>query len=269
MTTQNDVVPSENVAVYQLLYRIEVGLREFILEALEAACGPKWWKQRLPSDVLETYRKGREYERNVRWSELVPHHPIYYVDFPGLKKVIERTDNWREVFQSVFERQDILVTTLSRLEPIRNIIAHNRRATARHLRIVQEAYDTIVTAIGEEHFAELVRRCTSAEGIPEAFSRLRAEAETAFTCCKERKPLERLEVWDRIGAEWWFDADYLGYELNAIKDYFETLIAYRELPRPRGSGYKIEAWVRSNQLERRYAEAIREFSALLSHLEAQ
>ena len=266
MITHNDVVPSENLAVYQLLYRMEVGLREFILEALEGACGPKWWKQRLQPDVLETCRKGREYERNVRWCELVPHHPIYYIDFPSLKKVIERRDNWRDVFQTIFERQDILISALSKLEPIRNSMAHNRRTTARHLRVVEEAYDTIVTAIGEGRFGELAGRCTSTEGIPEAILRLRAAAETAFKCCRECRPLERLEVWDGIRAQWWFEADYMGHELDAIREYFGTLAAYRTLPRSRGRGHKIEAWLASNDLDGKYNEAMQEFSVLLSDI---
>lgn len=263
----NDAVPDENLAIYKLLYRIEVGLREFIVEVLESKCGPRWWKQRLPPDVLEAYRIGREYERKIRWCELVPHHPIYYIEFPDLKKVIDRNDNWTDVFQVVFDRKDILISTLSKLEPIRNNVAHNRRATKRHLRVVEEAYDTIVGAIGEERFAELVARCTSAEGMPEAILGLRAEAESALRCCKACKPLDRLAVWDRIGSEWWFDADYLGHELNAVKEYFETLVAYRNLPQSRGSGYKIEAWVKSNELEQKYAEAMDEFAALLGDLE--
>ncbi len=50
--TVYDAVPSENLAIYKLLYNVEVGLRELIIEVLEAKGGARWWKERLPSDVL-------------------------------------------------------------------------------------------------------------------------------------------------------------------------------------------------------------------------
>ena len=98
MKMYGPTVPEENLAIYKLLLIIEVGLREFLIEALEASCGSDWWKKRLPGDVLAAYRNGCRYERRIRWCQLVPHHPIYYVDFPDLKKVIQRSDNWKDVF---------------------------------------------------------------------------------------------------------------------------------------------------------------------------
>ena len=112
-------------------------MREFVIESLEAACGPLWWKQRLPPDVLARNREALEYERNIKWCQLIPHHPIYYIEFPDLKKVIERTDNWRDAFEPVFGRRDIFISKLSELEPIRNRIAHNRKATKANLDTVE------------------------------------------------------------------------------------------------------------------------------------
>lgn len=267
MTIYSDTVPEENLAIYKLLYNIEVGLREFIIEVLEARCGPRWWKERLPSDVLEAYREGRKYEREIRWCQLVPHHPMYYIDFPHLRKVIERKDNWEDVFQIIFKRKEILIGTLSELEPIRNKIAHNRKATQGDLRIVGAAYRKLVAGIGEEHFTKLVARCTLASDLPESLLHLWTEAESAFRCCTACRPLERLEVWEKTQASWWFDADYLGHELGAIREYFETLVAYGELPRSRGSGYRIEAWLKSKDLEGKYTEAMQEFSAMLNNIE--
>jgi len=262
----NDVVPEENLEIYKLLYKIEVGLREFIIELLEAQCGSRWWKQRLPPDVLKVYRKGREYVRNIRWCQLVPHHPIYYIEFPDLKKVIQRSDNWREVFKSVFVREEVLIGTLTELEPIRNKIAHNRKATTADWRIVEGAYHKIAAAIGDERFSELVARCTLAKDLPQRLLQLREEATLACTCCRECRPLGALEAWHGTRESWWFDPEYLGHQLDAINEYFETLDAYRQLPRSRGSGYRIEAWVRSEDVERKGFRATKQLSALLDDL---
>jgi hypothetical protein len=113
-------VPEENLKTYKILYCVEVGIREFIIENLESRGGTNCWKQRLPPDVLKTFRDGIKYERRIKWSNLVPHHPLYYVEFPDLKKIIERADNWRNVFDTVLKSKDVFISTLTELEPIRS-----------------------------------------------------------------------------------------------------------------------------------------------------
>ena len=83
-------VPKENIEIFCYLYRIETGLREFIIDSLNGLAGQRWYKTRLPSDVLVKYRKSRNSEKNIKWTQLIPHHPIYYLDFPDLRKIIER-----------------------------------------------------------------------------------------------------------------------------------------------------------------------------------
>jgi len=267
MSKDNLPIPKENLDIYILLYNIEVGLRELIIESLTTRCGPYWWKERLPPDVLEEYRKGRDYERNTKWCQLVPHHPIYYINFPHLKKIIERIDNWRDVFQPMFKRKEILTATLSELEPIRNKIAHNRKTTWKDLRIVEGVYHKIVTAIGEERFHELVSKCTLAPDLLEIFLRLRQEAERSFKCCIAYRSLEKLKLWENVKDQWWFDEGYLGCELNGIREFFSLLETYSKFPRSRGSGARIEAWVKSNNLEKKYDKAKELFSKLLNIIE--
>ncbi len=269
MIGHNADVPEENLAIYKLLYCIEIGMREFVIESLEAACGPLWWKQRLPPDVLARNREALEYERNIKWCQLIPHHPIYYIEFPDLKKVIEQGNNWRDAFEPVFGRRDIFISKLSELEPIRNRIAHNRKATKANLATVEGAYQTIATAIGEKRFNSLVSRCTSAEDLSTILSHLQTEAERSFKCCRACKPLKQLEVWKDAQNKWWFEETYLGCKLDAIKEYFSTLIAYRELPRYRGCGHKIEAWVKSNNFETKYIKANDEFSRLSNKMKGE
>lgn len=265
--SKNDVpIPEENLTIYKLLFAVEVALRELIIHSMELICGSHWWKKRLPADILEEYRKGREYERNIKWCQLVPHHPIYYLEFPSLKKIIERRDNWRDVFLPIFKRKDILVSTLSELEPIRNKIAHNRKATVGDLRVVQGACGKLAASIGKERFWQLTSSCTLAPDIPTTLPNLQIEAKKALECCTAYRPLKEMEVWKNIKDKWWFDESYLGCGLNSIREYFELLSAYSELSRSRGTGHEIEAWVKSSNLKQEYTRAEKQLAVLFDDL---
>ena len=257
------ILPKENLEIYELLFMLEVGLREFLIDTFEAQIGVKWWKQRLPNDVKEASQSGLQIERGAKWSEIVSHHPIYYIDFPDLKKILIRKDNWQDIFQPIFKRQDILEATLGELEPIRNKIAHNRKATLTDLVLVRAAFKKITVPIGEEKFLDLVTRLTAAEDILENINGLRLEALESIEFCQEYRDLQELRYWEKLRRSWWFDADYLGHDIHCIKDYFKTLFEYRKLPRSRGQGYVIEAWVKSNNVDKKFANAIREFDKLL------
>src|SRR4029077_18927016 len=104
------MVPEQNITIYKHLFIIEAGLREFIIDALGDKFGALWWKIRLPPDVLKSFKEGRSYEKGIKWSEIVPHHPLYYVEFPDLKKIIQRSDNWRDVFEPVLKNKDVMIT---------------------------------------------------------------------------------------------------------------------------------------------------------------
>ena len=100
MSIPTNILPIENLEIYSALYTIETSLRELIIESFETLDGPRWYKKRLGADIQKKYEDGLNYEKTIPWIELVPHHPIYYIDFPKLKEIMEKRDNWREVFQS-------------------------------------------------------------------------------------------------------------------------------------------------------------------------
>ena len=263
MTATGERVPAENKAAYGLLYEIEVVLRELLIEVLADVCGPLWWKQRLPSDVLQKFRNGRDYERNTAWIHTVPHHPIYYVDFPDLRKVIERSDNWTDVFKPIFGDAVVLSGTLRELEPIRNKVAHNRKVTIGDVRVVEASCHKISALIGQERFLVLVARCSLAPDILEHLAELREEAQRACEICTCCGQLRELRTWKQVRSSWWFDSDYLGHDVDALGEYFRCLTAYAELPRSRGSGHRIEAWLRANDIEGKYAQATGQLDMLL------
>jgi len=259
------LVPKENIEIYCHMYCIENVLRELIIDLLKSIDGPRWYKKRLPGDILEKYREGMECERNIKWIQLIPHHPIYYIEFPDLKKIIERADNWKDIFRNIFgSRKDIVTSIISELEPIRNKIAHNRKVTYSDVEIVKGAYTKLLEIIGEKKFDELVIKHTYAMDIWDRLTKLQNEAEKIYEICKNYEPLEKIEVWESIRNEWWFDESYLGHNLDVIVIYFKYIEEYINLPRIRGSGHKIESWVKVNDIETKYTNAQNVFLALSS-----
>jgi hypothetical protein len=256
--------PQENIEIFTRLYCMETALRELIIEVLTAVEGSRWYKRCLPGDILEKYRKGREVEKDIRWTQCIPHHPIYYVDFPDLKKIIEREDNWKKAFERIFSRKEILSSTLSELEPIRNKIAHNRKTSGEDVEIVRGAYSKLSAAIGSDYFETLSSQCTLGMDIPERLAQLETEARSSLLTCQRFMPLSELEAWDVIHNEWWFDESYLGEKIDKIDDFFRIMNEYLYLPRLRGGGYKIEAWVRSSNIEVKYQDAQAQFDAIFA-----
>jgi hypothetical protein len=194
---------------------------------------------------------------------MVPHHPIYYTDFADLRKMIERGDNWSKAFERVFGRKDLIASTLAELEVIRNKIAHNRKATATDLAITKSCFTKLSQAIGAERFRSLSERCTSAPDIRERLTGLREEGKSMFAHCLECKPIAPLRVWDSVGKSWWFDESYLNTSVDCISKLFQSLEEYSALPRRRGSGYELEAWVKSKDLTNLHAAAENEFRILI------
>jgi hypothetical protein len=180
---------------------------------------------------------------------MVPQHPIYYVDFPDLKKIIERADNWQEVFAAVFVRKDFVTTTFGELEVIRNKVAHNRLATDEDVRIVTAALTKLKQDLGAERFTTLLSRATHILNIPQALIALRDEAELCSEACRQYHFADRLAMWGQVTKMWWFDDSYLAQDLEPIRRYFKLIQEYNLLPRGRGKGHMIEKWVKEHRLD--------------------
>ena len=185
-------LPQENLEVFDIIYQIEIALRELIIEILSNIEGQKWY-MRLPGEILIKYREGREYEKKIHWTQFIQHNPIYYVDFPDLKKIIENNNYWKKAFEPIFSRKEILTSTLSEIEPIRNKIAHNRKATSRDVTIARSALNKLSASIGTTYFSTLVNRCTLAPNIYEELSKLQIEAKSFLLICNIYGPLDKLK----------------------------------------------------------------------------
>lgn len=263
-TTYMELVPATNLDAYIYLYTIEVFLRELIIDRMESAFGPTWWKVRLRSETQRRpFELSMEYEREHRWMTIVSHHPVHYLLFTDLKEIILRRDNWREVFAPIFQDDAILRGSLSEIEPIRNKVAHSRIVSPSDVRILESTLTKLSHLVGPSRFDELCRRKTQVVNIAEQISLLRAEAISATGQAQAYKALDSLPIWRSIDSSWWLDSEYLGSSVEPIKALFRELQSYSQLPRPRGGIYNIEQWVKKNNLHIKLLAALQTFDALL------
>ncbi len=108
---------------WRILVTLEQHLRSFVQRSLKKSVGNNWIRQRVPEDVRKNWATRQNEDR-------VLSKPVYeliqYADFMDLEKIINRNDNWQEVFKHVFRNRDDIRVTFARLHPIRNAIAHGR-----------------------------------------------------------------------------------------------------------------------------------------------
>ena len=238
-------VSENNHIAYEYLFKIENGLREFIIKILSEKHGPFWYKTYLPGEVYKTYKDGRQFERTIPWVKLVPHHPIYYTDFPDLRQIIERKDNWEQCFKKFFKNKQIISSSLSEIEFIRNKVAHNRLIVEKDCEILNSSFTKISNMIGQIEFENYYKTITKNESILMSINLLKEDIISNFELVISFSIIN-LNNWGNLQDQWWFDEDYLGSNLNPIKEFYLLLQEYNSLPRRRGEGYKIEQWVKQH-----------------------
>lgn len=256
----DDFVPALNIRVFERLYLVEVAIRELIIETLSRVKGPAWHKSCLPGSALEKFREGIKYERGIPWTQFVHQHYLYYVDFSHLREIIARKGLWEEAFEPIFgANKGVIEAILTELEPIRNKIAHNRKATNTDLEIVNSHLSQIATFVGSEHLLSLLRHSFSCPDLLAIFATLKREATLAFEACMVLSPIETLNCWEKVSHEWWYDDCYISCDLSPITILFSKFNEYSLLERRRGFGYKIETWVKSNNLPQDFDSAMKVF----------
>ncbi|UIJ85273.1 hypothetical protein LZK77_16275 [Rhizobium leguminosarum] len=127
-----DAVPDDadelelNFQAYQSLVRFERNVRAFIVKVMTEACGANWVRQRIPGDLREKWEAKKVAAQSNGETDLPL---IDYADFADYKVIIERSDNWKEVFQAIFGRKDDVRESFQRLQPVRIATMHSRLIT--------------------------------------------------------------------------------------------------------------------------------------------
>jgi len=111
---------------YQRLKELETSLRLFIQEKLESI-SKNWWKERVPSDVQEKAKQNLQKSQSP-WPWVTDENrlPIFYIDFPDYAKIMQRKDNWNDIFSKIFKDPSFIFSRLRELKDIRDDIAHTR-----------------------------------------------------------------------------------------------------------------------------------------------
>lgn len=250
---------NRNARAYRLIAIIEVGLRELVVEVLNEEVGAKWWETHLPPDLKEKCLSGIQSERRTPWMDLYDHHPVYYLDFPDLRKILESRRTWG-YFAPYFKSKQHIANALSDLEPIRNRVAHNRHVSDGQLAVLDGSLAKLNAMLGDQtltkHIDEKSERTSIGNLVVDVCSAMNI-------CIAEIRKLGRLtelETVESCSASWWWNEEYLPSDYHGMMLVAEQIIAYSSLPRGRGRGHHIERWVQEIDLEEwqmTVAEAVR------------
>lgn len=129
---QEDVPPPDGIEeaglvrtnwAHDRLTRLELHIRVFIDAQMRATIGENWIRQRVPAPMREAWSEKRERAKQVGE---VPKELIHYADFADYAMLMERRDNWNDVFKPVFRRKEDIRESWQRLFPIRIATMHAR-----------------------------------------------------------------------------------------------------------------------------------------------
>lgn len=112
---------------FKELQRFEFKLRRFIDRVMRDTFGERWMRERLPRGMFDKWIEKRD--TAVKGGRQPEQLLIDYADFTDYRPIIERKDNWDELFKSVFGRVDDVRESFQRLFPVRIAVMHARIIT--------------------------------------------------------------------------------------------------------------------------------------------
>jgi hypothetical protein len=107
--------------------------------------GDKWMKQRIPGDVLKSWKEKRDTALQKGEKELPL---IWYADFTDYITIIVRNDNWNDFFVNTFRNKDEVKVSFQRLQPLRISTMHCRPITKHDLLMLTVEVRSILRSIG-------------------------------------------------------------------------------------------------------------------------
>ncbi|MEA4856151.1 Swt1 family HEPN domain-containing protein [Solidesulfovibrio sp.] len=123
---ENEEGLSRTQQAYVKLQDFETQIRQFIVATMSAVFGENWMKRQLPDGMLQQWKDKRD--RAIK-SGQTQCELIEYADFSDYKLIIERRDNWNQVFKSIFMRREDICESFIRIHPVRIATMHSRIIT--------------------------------------------------------------------------------------------------------------------------------------------
>ena len=140
--TAPQIQVTPDVIADQRLGTMEKTFRELIVKVLDLR--EPWHKDKIPSDIIRKVTEQRQKNNNLDDVE-VP--LVNELDFTHYKEIFIYNANWK-LFKDVFVDRQGLETKLTELTPIRNTIAHHKRAiTETESKRVDVYFDDIMKSI--------------------------------------------------------------------------------------------------------------------------
>lgn len=108
-------------SAYAWLLHFEHAVRGFIDERMTQVVGPGWIRQRVHADIIARWQARQQDAEAARMART---SLLDHADFMDYPQIITRKDNWREVFQPIFAREENVRESFHRLKPVRNATMH-------------------------------------------------------------------------------------------------------------------------------------------------
>ena len=115
---------------YKILYALENVVRHLIIERFKDSVGETWFDTKATVDMKRKRDSRIEKEEKNQWHTGRNRHPIYYLDFGDLAKLI--VNSW-DVFDDLLPSQPWVVSRLDDAERSRNVIAHTNLLSAEEI----------------------------------------------------------------------------------------------------------------------------------------
>ena len=111
---------------HDTIQRFETQIRACIDNLMTAAFGPNWYIRRVPEQMRSNWMR----KRTIHMEQGRGEYPlIAFADFTDYVAIINRKDNWTEVFSPVFKNKMLVEESFRRLYPIRSCTMHSRPIT--------------------------------------------------------------------------------------------------------------------------------------------
>lgn len=142
---QDGEVPISSREAYDIIYRLETRLRDFIDREMTKVFGKGWEKRQTPTGMYQDWME----KKKLALAAGQPDYPlIAYADFSHYQQLIERGDNWIKVFATVFARKTDIQESFTRLGPVRVCAMHCRIITPDDQLILNAEAQRIFRALG-------------------------------------------------------------------------------------------------------------------------
>ncbi|MEH2296737.1 N-6 DNA methylase [Nostoc sp.] len=134
---------SRNLASFPFFLDLENVIRELIIKVMISQYGTQWWDNAgIDTNLV---RKANNYKANETTNSLHDNfelHPIFYLDFKDLKKVIEDEDARHTInkpFQDIFDNYDNVnvIGKIGEARDLRNRVMHGKYLTEENLRTIR------------------------------------------------------------------------------------------------------------------------------------